>query len=185
MTPTFITKQRYLSDLKALDDKYWKNAEDRWTYHEATAELARGVGLASPDDVLEMGTMGVKIVNGSHTMDHSWVWNKLTGQPTYQHDAREFPWPIKDKQYKLFIALRVFHHLYPCQRECFLEAARIASNIIIVVPEKFDDRRKEFKDTSRGISRDAFTEWNTGQPPTKIIELRGSSTLFFWGEDCL
>jgi predicted Ser/Thr protein kinase len=55
--------------------------------------------------------------------------------PTYNHDLRIIPWPIKDKQYNIFIALRVFHHMIDKAEECFNEMCRISDFIILVLPE--------------------------------------------------
>jgi hypothetical protein len=108
-------------------------------------------------------------------MDYTEAWNFENFVPTYLYDARKTPWPFKDKQYDLFIALRVFQHLFPKQKEAFLEAKRIAKNIIIVVPETYRD--------NRGIPTEKFIEWNNNKKPSECIILQNEfGKIYFWKE---
>jgi hypothetical protein len=123
--------------------------------------------------------MGVSLVKGSHTLDYDasknnkdWV---IPEPPTYVHDARVLPWPIKDGTYELAVALRVFHHLRPFQRQCFAEAKRIADALIIVVPDKSIH--------PAGIDRTDLVEWNDGHEPCREQRFSGelgTGYLFKW-----
>lgn len=179
----FISSEAFNAVASARDG-HWKSGGSRWIYHEAAINIVRELGLKGPGNVLEMGTMGVCVVKGSDTIDYAEKWDFSGKNPTYLHDARKMPWPIADKQYALFIALRVYHHLHPVQRECFQEARRIARNVIIVAPEDYPV--KELRDTSRGIPRQNFTEWNNGVAPTRVVDFQSwIGNLYFWDETAL
>jgi len=170
-----IDRATYDRQTGDIGGKHWRNAEARWAYHAAAAEIACSLELTSPQDVLEVGTMGVQIVPGSDTMDYNATndWLIQGYEPTMRNDARSLPWPIEDKAYRLFIALRVFHHLAPKQHKCFLEATRIADNIIIVVPGSNIHKH--------GIDEQHFIDWYGGIAPKKVVEFPGTiGRLFFW-----
>jgi len=61
--------------------------------------------------------------------------------------------------------------LCPVQKECFLEAKRIAKNVLIVVPEEYK---------GKGISLKDFTLWNNGTPPDKYENLYSSTNIYLW-----
>lgn len=175
----FLGHEDYMARTRALGSGHWKNAAARWVYHEAAVSVLRGIGLTRPAEVLEMGTMGVNVVPGSDTIDYAEKWNPRGIRPTFLHDARNLPWPVGDGAYGAFVALRVFHHLHPVQRACFLQARRIARNVVIVVPEVYDV--PELRETSRGIPGEMFTQWNDGVPPTAVIPFADwIGKLYFW-----
>jgi GTPase SAR1 family protein len=159
----------------ALDNpgSHWDNYKGRWKYYSRAVEIAKTLDINNPSDVLEMGTMGVSIVPNCLSIDYDEKWDFIDKKPTYRHDARAIPWPVPTKKFKLFVALRVFHHLAPKQKECFLEAKRIAENVLIVVPNEYH--------TGTGITLDQLTDWNDGEPPT-IVEnvLDPSNFLYHW-----
>ena len=184
MSCTFLTRELYDRKVGAIGTGHWKSAAGRWGYHEAAVEIARRIDPAEPAQVLELGTMGVSCVIGSHTMDYAEKWNVRGFRPTYSHDARITPWPVADKAYELFIALRVFHHLTPVQADCFREARRIARNIVIVTPTSYDV--PELRETSRGLGPEEFTAWNDGVAPTRVVPFASwIGNLYFWGEAAL
>jgi len=154
--------------------KHWHDYKVRWPYYSRAVEVAKTLDIDNPSDVLEMGTMGVSIVRNCKTIDYDVAWDFKNKKPTYLHDARVIPWPIETKKFKLFVALRVFQHLAPKQKECFLEAKRIAENVLIVVPNEYRN--------GTGITLEQLTEWNDGEPPT-IVEgnlLDRSTFLYLW-----
>lgn len=125
--------------------------------------------------------MGASIADTSDTIDYPGVWEVFA--PTFEHDARRTPWPVGDKAYDFFVALRVFQHLHPNQRECFLEAKRIAKNVILVVPQHY-----EFPEhpNSHGITEEQFIEWNDGVPPTLFAELaHNMGHIAYWNSASL
>jgi len=119
-------------------DDHWDVS--RWSYYEDVVNLILSSNLRYATKVLEIGPMGIPIFDSSETMD----WkvpeaNWPIDSPTYVHNGKRTPWPFRDNQFDLVIALRVFQHLSPFQREAFLEAERISRNLIIVVPAVYPE----------------------------------------------
>jgi hypothetical protein len=156
----------------------WASYEGRWHYHKHAIEIIEKTNINDSSKVLEMGTLGINLVLGSDTIDYDERWNYPGQSPTYLHDARNLPWPINDKQYELFIALRVFQHLIPVQKECFMEALRIADNVLIVVPEYYLPE-------GEGITLQQFVEWNNGILPTIVQNILDDTNLYYWSKDDL
>ena len=150
----------------------------RWRYHKMAIDLIKGLGIDDSSHVLEMGTMGASLILGSHTIDYAEHWDFPGKRPTYLHDARKLPWPIGDKQYDLFVALRVYQHLAPYQEKCFREARRVARKVLIVVPDNY---RNRLHTDSRGITYEQFLRWNAQTPPDVCIDT-GMGYLYYWGE---
>jgi hypothetical protein len=174
-----LTEAEFLAVARRAGAGHWSNAASRWAYHAAAIACVREVAPDGPEKVLELGTMGVSIVKGSHTMDFSEKWNGVPFTPTYAHDARRLPWPIADLAYDIFVALRVFHHLVPHQAACFREARRIAASIVLVVPDDYDV--PGLRQTSAAVPEAEVLRWNGGVPPTRTIRFgdwRGQ--LHFW-----
>ena len=172
----YLTHDRYMEITSKLGGGHWSNAKRRWVYHAAAVTFARLSDVSSASKVLEMGTMGINIVPGSDTIDYAEGWNFDGKAPTHAHDGRKIPWPIKNDEYELFIALRVYHHLNPRQKEAFLEARRIAKNIIIVAPESYDKVKG-----SKGIPLADLVSWNDGVEPTAMMEFGEEfGNLYYW-----
>lgn len=177
----FITEQEFLLTIARFRAHYprvqhW--SENRWDYHAAAIEILREQLPAGVEKVLEIGPMGVQLVPGSDVLDYKVrLANWPVKDPKYLHDATKFPWPIGDKAYDLLIALRVFQHLVPVQRQAFDEARRVARNLLIVVPEEYGDNSIG----SQGISRQAFVEWNDGVEPTASVKT-DHGDVYFWNE---
>ena len=118
---------------------YWRHKDKsrRWEYH------AKAIGLLEPIDyntVLEAGTMGVRLCDCSDTIEYDIPELKfdLYFEPTYNHDLKSLPWCVGDKQYDVFIALRVFHHnkLRDKPQEYLKEMKRISNHILLALPKK-------------------------------------------------
>ena len=174
----YLSFEEYAQRAKELGGEHWKPRllERRWDYHRKAIGILEGLGLKSPKDVLEMGTMGVTLVNGSDTLDYAEGWNFEGKRPTYLHDARVLPWPIPDTQYEVFVALRVFQHLAPAQAECVREAMRIAKKVIIVVPHSYSHRTLVH---SRGISYAELLKINNGVHPNRYLST-DLGDLYYW-----
>jgi len=135
MNNNYLSKEQYLAETaKHKYEVHWSSAEARWLYHQKTIEI---LGYLSTHSVLEAGTMGICVNKDSDTIDidlpgAGWP---LYYKPTYNHDLRILPWPVKDKQYNIFIALRVFHHLRDKPKEYLKEMFRISNHIILAFPE--------------------------------------------------
>ncbi len=158
----FLTYENYKKVADQNMGNHWKDYEKRWVYHSRVVDEVKNMGniISSPNKVLELGTMGNSIVVGSDTMDNFTNRWTVNIPPTYMWDAKQIPWPIKDKQYKLFIALRVFQHLVPIQKECFQEAIRVSENIILVLPENYNN--------APAITLDLLKDWGNGLLPHKF-----------------
>jgi hypothetical protein len=138
----------------------------RWSYHAAVIEIIKNSETVNPEKVLEMGTMGFQLVVGSHTIDYDGEKNTIGFRPTYLHDARQIPWPIENRRYEWFVALRVLHHLWPAQEACFDEARRVAKNVILVVPSTVPRRKMDaVPRTDAGVTPLQIKKWNDGHVP--------------------
>lgn len=174
----FLTREEYNSTAKSIGGPHWASAGSRWVYHILAVKWAKELMLSSNQDVLELGTMGVTIVKNSDTVDYdpsknNQQWCTVDSKPTFVHDARSMPWPFQDKSYELFVALRVFHHLKPTQKECFLEAKRISKAMIMIVPSK--------NVHPRGIDKQELISWNAGVKPEKEHNYEGVlGSCFLW-----
>lgn len=174
---SYLTKKKFFKVSEEISGAHWKYLDSRWDYHSKALDALKLVKISRASEVLEMGTMGVQLLEGSHTIDYMDNWNYEGKNPTYIHDAKMTPWPIEDKQYKCFVALRVFQHLQPYQKEAFLEAKRIANSIILVVPEESNDFVSLTK--PKGIRLEDLKEWNDGLEPNLIEDTRMGTLYFF------
>ena len=177
----FLTKEEYINHVQVLEDGHWTNdtITIRWDYHYRVIELVKSLGINQSNKVLEMGTMGISCVKNSHTIDYLERWNFEGKNPDYTHDARIIPWPISDKQYEVFIALRVFQHLVPVQPQAILEAFRIAKKVIMVIPEEYIN---PVLPESKGISYEDFCSILGGVHPNVYFPTAFGS-FFYWDSD--
>ena len=177
----FTTFEKYVQNVVKTGNGHWTakgiDYADRWPYHQMTIDIIRSMRIDNPADVLEIGTLGASLVVGSDTLDFDNDEFRITGydyKPTINHDLRILPWPI-EKHYKVIVALRVWHHLKPVEREAFLEAKRIAENVIIVCPE--------VNVRGRGVTRQQFTEWH-GREPDIFSDVAMGPLYLFRGVSC-
>lgn len=177
----FLTKEEYINHVQELEDGHWTNdtIAIRWDYHYRVIEMVKAIGINQPNKVLEMGTMGVSCVKNGHTIDYLERWDFEGKNPDYTHDARLIPWPIVDKQYEVFIALRVFQHLVPVQPQAVLEAFRIARKVIMVIPERYAN---PVIPESKGISYADFSTILGGIHPNVYFPTAFGS-FFYWDTD--
>lgn len=155
---------------------YWKDAADRWSYYSKIADIIRQHGRPEAS-VLELGCMGMPVVLDADLMDYDRHLSYYSeGKPDLIHDARCIPWPVPCKKYDWFIALRVFHHLWPVQRECFEEAKRVARNVVLVIPEKLPP------DGGTVVLPEQLRTWNDNVRPD-ILEPAGRfGYIYVWLE---
>jgi hypothetical protein len=179
----YLTRQELDTLGETIGPGHWDQElmDGRWDYHDRVIAIIRSLSISDPQRILEMGTMGASLVKGSDSLDFDKWWDFPGKRPTYNHDARQLPWPVESGKYELFVALRVFQHLAPVQEQCFLEAKRIARRILLVVPREY---RNEVHPHSRGITYGDLLKWNGGAAPTSYLEaLYGD--LYFWDSDAL
>jgi hypothetical protein len=174
----YLTKSEYAELTKKHEGGHWtpETIETRWDYHNRVIELIKSLQINNAHHILEMGTMGIPCVIGSKTIDYAERWDFKGKNPTYLHDAREFPWPIKNKEYDLFIALRVFQHLIPVQKECVKEAMRISKKVILVVPETY---KNKVLPNSKGITYTDFVDFLDGLHPNLYVPT-AQGYLYYW-----
>ena len=167
----YITKQGFFKLCETIP--YWKKQESRWRYISHVIEIIK---KANPQNVLELGNMGMNITDSSDTMDI--VARKGL---TYFHDATNIPLPINDKKYDVFVALQVFEHLDDKrikQRDVFNEAKRVSKNIIISIPYMWTKSDK----THDKINDKTVLSWSSGKIPsgTIFIKDRRDRKIYYW-----
>jgi len=140
----------------------------RWEYIE---EVLRIVRRERPQSVLELGPGPLPIVKGSDTMDRE----ALAPGLTYLHDATQFPWPIEDSRYDLFLALQVWEHLGESQQRAFQEVMRIAKAAVLSFPYKWHRPGNVHHD----IDETTIAEWTLHVPPEQILGTRKRIIYFF------
>lgn len=176
--PKYLTESRFRRLSKGLEGGHWvsRSNHERWLYHKSSISLLRKLGLKNSHSVLEIGTMGIKCVGSSDTLDYLDRWDFPGKDPTFAHDARMIPWPIPDKAYDFIIALRVFQHLAPKQREAFAEARRVSRHVILVAPATYDN---EVLPNARGIRYEEFVDFCNGYHPN-YFEPTPYGDLYHW-----
>jgi len=169
----YLTFEKF--EANASLDPAWKSYRARWGYHELAIEMLKELNLTKPSSVLEIGCFGAQIVPQSHTMElPGSPWQIGGYKPRTLHDARLFPWPFKDNRFEVVVALRVWHHLAPTQKQAFLEAKRIGKYVLIACPEQ--------EVVGESILREEFAEWNGG-PPLKQVDLGAWGMVYLFGRD--
>jgi len=164
------------SDFKKLrkeDSEYY--SLNRWKYFKRVIKLIKKI---KPKSVLELGAYKLPIVKNSEVMDI-----KKMRCTNIIYDATKTPWPIKDKQYDLFIALQVWEHLREKQQQAFKEVMRISRSAILSFPLnwklpkdinyfKNKDKNKQFIKKHEGITGKKISEWTLNVKPIKKIKVR-------------
>jgi hypothetical protein len=175
---SLISKKSFFEKLIELEGGHWTKdmAETRWDYHHRVKKIVKSLRPTSPKTILEIGTVGISIVEGSDTLDYLDRWDFPGKNPTFIHDARKSPWPILDKQYKILIATRVFQHLAPNQKDAFFESLRVSSNVILVVPESY---KNPVLPNSQGITYAEFVDFLDGVHPNRF-ERTKFGELYHW-----
>lgn len=167
----------YFKNIYIEKNKHWEDINNRWYYYNKVIDILKNEDVR-PEKILEAGPFGAPIVDNCHTIDYKGFWFYKDMCPTYEHDLRHTPWPISDKQYDWFIALRVFQHLNPVQKECVHESLRISNNLIFIIPEKIIT-----KDVSRlPIKKEDLISW-VGIEPTFFKKLPKLGNLYVWKRD--
>jgi hypothetical protein len=153
----FITRKDVIE--LAKDRPYWK---DRWRYIKEVVRILDGKEFNS---VLELGPGEKTIVKNSDVMqiDDKYIGHCGQSQSTYKHDATVTPWPIKDKQYDLFIALQVWEHLGDKQKEAFKEVMRTSKMAVLSFPLEWKEPE------AHNVTREMIEEWTLGFPPSEMI----------------
>ena len=167
----FITKRRFQT--LVTNDKYWQH---RWKYIDVAISILKTKKFNS---VLELGPYKAPIVSTSDVMDFKSHIDVIK----FLWDARNTPWPIKDKTYDMFIALQVWEHLYTSatdlsigyQEQAFSEVMRISKSALLSFPYKW----KHGKANHRGIDKQKISQWTLNIPPLEIIPVGNKLVYYF------
>lgn len=165
--------------------------EGRWAYiSEVTGIIKKHPGIRR---VLELGPSHHTIVKNCDIMvkpeDDVWGRPENVVAKQYEHDATVMPWPIKDKEYDLFIALQVWEHLAGRQREAFGEVMRTSKTAILSFPYKWDCPKDNANYPEHHmIDKDVISGWTLGIKPEKTIKIprtgervsKGPRIIYFW-----
>lgn len=163
-----ITHEKYLDIVKSLNSYYWtKSIRQRWLYIEKVAEIAKNI---NPQTSIEVGCFGVPIILNCDTIDINPKQN-----PTYILDISKTPYPFKDKQYDLFIALQVWEHLNSKQIEAFNEVKRICNSAILSFPYKW----KKGHESHLNIDENIIANWTNNIKPDLKIQIH-SRIIYKW-----
>ncbi len=155
----FTTKQEF--DKLLAKDSYWKG---RWEY---TQEVINILKQEKFESALEIGSKELKIVKDSDLMDN--MRDPYGQNPCkYTWSACSVPWPIKDKQYDILIALQVWEHLRNDQRKAFREVMRTCKMAILSFPYKWDVPNDPMH---RWIDEKKIKDWTMGVKPVKIVPI--------------
>ncbi len=165
--------------------------DGRWAYIKEVESI---ILEKKPDSVLELGPSFLTIAKKCDIMHlpeiDSWGIPAVVNGVSYAHDATVIPWPLKDKQYDMFIALQVFEHLGDKQKEAFQEAKRIANSIILSLPYKWDctNAHEGYYPSHHMIDEETIIKWANGEVPSKTIYIertgdrisKGERIICFW-----
>jgi len=133
-------------------DPYWLG---RWAYLEPALEAVEAL---RPARVLEIGAYGLPLVPGGDTLDA-----EPRTAPTWVWDARQTPWPCP-ADYDLVIALQVWEHLAPRQREAAAEALRVAPAALVSIPYRWAEPADH-----AGLGEEHLREWFGREPERQEI----------------
>lgn len=155
----FITATFADFEKKSSKDKYYaKSAKSHWECYREVIKIIKNLDFNS---VLELGPYKIPVIKNADIMDK---WPKAP-RLTIFHDATQTPWPIKDKQYDLFIALQVWEHLKGKQKQAFKEVMRISKMAILSFPLNWNVPGN----CHHNITEEKIAQWTLGVKPEKKI----------------
>jgi SAM-dependent methyltransferase len=167
-----LTEQTYKDKIKRLNKPYWnRSSEQRWLYFNEVIKLLE---MLQPKTALEIGTHGVSLMSHSDTFcdDIKTIDPDNAQNKVIVRDCRIVPWQdIEDKTYDVVVALQVFEHLSPNQKEVFNEIKRVSKHCILSFPYLWNCPQ----DTAHHqITKDIIQEWTTSRSIyfEKIIDNR-------------
>lgn len=182
-----MTHDDYLELLKGKMGKYY---EGRWEYFK---EVIRIIKNEDVESVLEIGPAQEPIVRNCDVMikpeNDMWGRPKNTFFKEYLHEATEKPWPIKNKQYDLVIALQVWEHLDNKQSRAFREVMRVSKMAILSFPYMWDcPKDSRNYPAHHMIDEELINDWTLNVKPEKIIIIprtgsevsKGQRIIYFW-----
>ena len=139
----------------------------RWEY---LGIVVRYLKIIKPKSSLELGGCDRNTILDGDTMDKNWNMN-----PTYVWNAFKTPWPIKDKQYDVFIALQVWEHLKGKQYKVFREVPRIANWAIFSFPYRWRGESSHCN-----INKTKILEWTHPYLPFIKPKTAGNKIIYIF-----
>lgn len=165
--------------------------EGRWAYFSQVINIIQE--NKEIKKVLELGPSFQTIVKNCDVMVKPEI--DVWGRPQkyvakeYIHDATIIPWPIKDKEYDLFIALQVWEHLVGKQKEAFQEVIRTSKMAILSFPYMWDCPKDNVNYPEHHmIDEKIISEWTLNVETVKTIIIprtgdrvsKGPRIIYFW-----
>ena len=138
----------------------------RWDYMSLVVDEMK---ILQPSSICEAGSEGMYLSNDSTVME---LKPKNSEHEEIIHNLNNIPYPIKDKQFDLFIALQVWEHLTN-QIEAFKEVRRVSHNAILSFPYKWKGNRVH------DISEDDISRWTSNIIPVKVIPIQ-NRLIYVW-----
>jgi hypothetical protein len=129
----YLTEDEYEAKVDGLHIN-WENFRNRWHYHQKTIEWLK---MLQASKVLEIGSLGIRLTDHSHTMDIEDGWKIDKSDVDYIHNMKDIPWSV-DTDYSVVVGLRCFHYCGDKLREVFDEARRVGKAVILALPHDFD-----------------------------------------------
>ncbi len=163
-----LTKSKY--DEIAKGSPYYQHGNSaRWDYMSLVIDEIKTI---QPSSICEAGSEGMYMSDDSTIIE---LRPKNLGHKEIIHDLNNVPYPVKDKQFDLFIALQVWEHLSN-QVDAFKEVKRISYNAILSFPYKWKDNKVH------NISKDDISQWTSNINPVKIISIQ-NRLIYIWSFD--
>ena len=183
-----MTYQDFEELLKSPAGSYY---EGRWTYFSEVIDI-----IKDQDDVnkvLEIGPSFLPVVKDCDIMikpgADAWGRPAIKAPNEYIHDATIVPWPIKEKEYDVFIALQVWEHLEGKQKEAFNEVMRVSKMAVLSFPYMWDCPKDNANYPEHYmIDEKIIADWTLGVEPQKVIIIprtgekvsKGPRIIYFW-----
>ena len=184
-----ITQQEFEESRQRAGGEYYRT---RRNYMQKVIDIIQAEGIES---ALELGPGPLPVMRDSHLMLNP--TDDVPGRPLdhapkeYVHDATDFPWPVGDKQYDLFVALQVWEHLGTQQAAAFREVIRVARMAILSFPLMWDfPEHSHNYPAHHMINEDKIAEWTLGLQPERVAKTprfdltigkeNGWRAIYFW-----
>lgn len=184
---SLMTYKDYEDLLKGPRGQYYIG---RWEYFKEVLKIISNENVKS---VIELGPGLLPIVKNSDVIinpeeDSFGRPNEFSGK-VFTFDATTKPWPIKDKEYDLFIALQVWEHLDNKQSRAFRQVMRVSKMAVLSFPYNWEGgEEKPSHRAHRLIDREIIEDWTLHIKPENVIEIartgpefnKGPRIIYFW-----
>lgn len=165
--------------------------QGRWAYFSQVIDIINKQD--NINKVIELGPSYMPVVKDSDIMVKPEIddWGRpiKKAPKEYLHDATVSPWPIKDKNYDMFIALQVWEHLVGKRKDAFKEVMRISRMAILSFPYMWDCPKDNANYPEHHmIDEKIISDWTLNVEPIKVIKIprtgervsKGPRIIYFW-----